>query len=158
MIVQIGDWKFHVFEVTNRKYYAKQVQDRCDCAWCRNFYHSVDQTYPNLRSFLERFSVRIDAPDEMISFSPTLCSNFYSICGSILERGEESIEIDGLLIEPQTASQAMVHTQWGEEPIFFLYVDCMTLPWVLNEPIDQADSPAKSKDPISRLLGRWITE
>lgn len=157
MIVQIGDWKFHVFEVTNRKYYARQKQDRCDCAWCRNFYKTVDVAYPNLRSFLDRFAVRVDAPDEMISFSPVLCSNYYVVCGSIISRGEEPITVDGITIEPQTAAQAMVNTQL-DGPVFFLYAGCMTLPWVLDEPMEEADSPAKGMDPISRLLGRWITE
>ena len=156
MIVELGDWKFQVFEVTNRKYYAEQYQDRCDCGWCRNFYKSIDSAYPNLCPFLSKFGVRVDAPDEMIAFTPTLCSNYYAVCGSILQRGEEPIVVDGLAIEPQTHQEAMVNTTL--DPVFFLYVGCMNLPWVLDEPMEQANSPAKSRNPIQRLLGRWITE
>ncbi len=156
MIVEQGDWKFQVFDVTNRKYYAEQFQDRCDCAWCRNFYKAVDQAYPNLRQFLAKFGIRVDAPDEVIAFTPTLCSNYYAVCGSILNRGEQPIMIDGITIEPQLSQEAMVNTSL--EPVFFLYVGCMDLPWVLDEPMDASDSPAKKKNPIQRLLGRWITE
>jgi len=156
MIVELGDWKFQVFEVTNRKYYAEQYHDRCDCAWCRNFYASVDKNYPNLRGFLNKFGVKVDAPDEVIAFSPTLCSNYYAVCGSILNRGEEIITVDGIAIEPQFSQEAIVNTTL--EPVFFLYVGCMDLPWVLDEPMEQSDSPAKRKNPIQRLLYRWITE
>lgn len=156
MVLELGDWKFHVFDVTNRKYYAEQYRDRCDCAWCRNFYKAVDDRYPNLRRFMEQFGLRLDAPDEMIAFTPTLCSNYYAVCGSILERGAEPITVDGITVEPQLSGEAMVNTTL--DPVFFLYVGCMELPWVLDEPMEQADSPARRKNPIQRLLSQWITE
>ena len=156
MVIRIADWEFQIFEVTNRKYYAEQKRDRCDCAWCRNFYQSVDQAYPELRGFLEQFSVKVDAPDEMMAFTPTLCSNYYAVCGKILRRGEEPFSVNGVSIEPQTMQEAMVNTSL--DPVFFLYVGCLSLPWVLPEPMKEADSPAKYKNPIQRLLGRWITE
>ena len=105
---------------------------------------------------MEQFGLRLDAPDEMIALTPTLCSNYYAVCGSILEGGAEPITVDGITVEPQLSGEAMVNTTL--DPVFFLYVGCMELPWVLDEPMEQADSPAKRKNPIQRLLSRWITE
>lgn len=157
MIIELEGWKFHVFEVTVRKYYAKQYADNCRCSWCRNFYRAVDQKYPNLRGTLDRFGVHVEAPDEMMAFSPTMCAAYYAVCGSILKRGEGPIIVDGISIEPQEKEESMVNFQ-EEWPVFFLYVGCMTLPWVLDEPVEEADSPAKGKNFIQRLLQRWITE
>lgn len=154
MIIEIDGWKFQVFDVATRKYYTREVADHCNCAYCRNFYAAIDAVSPALRPFLSQFGVHIEAPDEMISFSPTLCSNYYGVCGRILERGEGPIMVDGISVEPQTAEEAMVNTEL--EPCFFLYVGCMTLTWVLDEPMEEADSPAKTQNAISRLLGRWI--
>lgn len=157
MILQIDDWKFQVFDIATRKYYARELAAHCDCAYCRNFYETVDGEYPEMRGFLARFGVHIEAPDEMMSFTPTRCSNYYAVCGKILEQGEGPISISGVPVEPQTAEEAMVNTDCPG-PCFFLCVGCMTLPWVLDEPMEDADSPAKGKDPIQQLLGRWITD
>lgn len=156
MILEIDGWKFQVFDVTTRKYYAREVADHCTCATCRNFYQTVDTVYPELRPFLARFGAHVEAPEEMISFSPTLCSNYYGICGQILKRGEGPILLDGICVEPQSAEEAMVNTEL--EPCFFLYVGTMTLPWVLGEPMETAESPAQAQNAISRLLGRWISD
>ena len=158
MVLQIDDWYFKVFEVATRKYYAKRMADHCDCAWCRNFYAAVDNTYPELRNFLDGFGVRPEAPTEIMSFTPTMSAEYYAVCGEILDRGEEKyIEIDGLRIEPLTAQEAMVNCSC-QEPVFFLYVPCKTLPWVLEEPMEEAQSPAKGKAYVQRLLQRWISD
>lgn len=154
MILEIDDWKFRIFDVTTRKYYAREVAEHCQCAYCRNFYASVDAAYPELRPFLNRFGIHIEAPEEMLSFRPTLCSNYYTVCGEILETGDEPINIGNISIEPMTPEDALVDTDL--DPCFVLYVSTMNLPWVLDEPMDSADSPAKEQDAISRLLRRWM--
>ena len=154
MILEIDGWKFQVFPIATRKYYAKEYSEHCSCAYCRNFYEAVDAKYPELRGFLDRFGVHIEAPDEMISFKPTLCANYYSVCGEILEQGDDPIVLDGISVEPMTLEEAMVDTDL--DPCFFLYVSTMDLPWVLDEPMETAVSPAKEQDAISRLLRRWI--
>lgn len=156
MIIEINDWKFQVFDVATRKYYAREAAEHCNCAYCRNFYAAVDCQYPDLRSFLARFGVHIEAPDEMMSFTPTTCSNYYAVCGRILEQGSEPITVGGVTVEPETAEQATVNTRCPE-PYFLLYTGVMTLPWVLDEPMEEANSPAKDSNPITRLLSRWIT-
>ena len=157
MIIQIDDWKFQVFTVSNRRYYAREAAEHCTCAWCRNFYESVDGQYPNLRPFLERFGVHIEAPDEMMAPNPTLCDCYYGVCGEILKQGSGDIWVDGVSVSPLTLEEAMVDTHM-DGPVFFLQVGCMMLPWVLEEPMDAAESPEKEKNFIQRLLRRWITE
>ena len=157
MILQIDDWQFQIFEVTQRKYYARERAEHCTCAWCRNYYMAVDMQYPNLRPLMERFSVQIDAPCEMLAFHPTLCNAYFAVSGKILKRGEAPIMVDGLTVEPMERDESMVNFQ-EDWPVFFLYVSCMTLPWVLEESMNEADSPAKGQKFIQRLLSRWITE
>ena len=157
MIIHIDDWKFHAFSVSNRRFYAQKLEDHCDCAWCRNFYQSVDSAYPDLRPFLEQFGVHLNAPSEMIAFSPTLCTCYYVVCGDILEQGSADIVINGITVSPLTKEEALVNTDM-EGPTYFLQVGTLSLPWVLEEPMEQADSPAKGKNMIQRLLRRWIDE
>ena len=157
MIIEIDDWKFQVFTVTNRRYYAKEAADRCQCAWCRNFSEAVDVTYPDLRQFLDRFGICLDVPDEMMAFSPTLCSNYYGACGEILRWGTGDILVNGLPVTPETREDACVNSEL-DGPWFFLRVGPMTLPWVLEESMSEAKSPAKGKKFIQRLLQRWISE
>lgn len=157
MILCIDGWKFQVFTVTTRKHYAREVREHCTCAWCRNFYMAADLKYPEIRPFLDRFGVHMEAPEEMLSFTPTLCANYYAVCGEILERGDGPILVNGISVEPLTSEEAMINRD-REVPWFYLYVGCMTLSWVLEESMEEADSPAKTKNPIVRLLSRWITE
>ena len=93
MILEIDGWKFQVFDVTTRKYYAREVADHCTCATCRNFYQTVDQVYPELRPFLARFGVHVEAPEEMMTPIQTICDCYYTVCGKILEAGEEPIAV-----------------------------------------------------------------
>lgn len=155
MILEIDGWKFQVFDVATRKHYAREVAEHCDCAYCRNFYAAIDTVSPELRPFLARFGVQIEAPDEMISFTPTLCTNYYGVCGQILEHGDAPLIIGDVTVEPMTESEAM--TESGcPEPRFFLCAQTIKLPWVLNEPMETAESPAQAQNTIARLLGRWI--
>ena len=156
MILEIDGWRFQIYDVATRKYYAREAAEHCTCAICRNFYKTVDSRYPELRSFLARFGVHMEAPDEMVSFSPTLCANYYSVCGRILERGEGPIPLGDASAEPLTAEEAMIEP--ALEPCFYLYISTMSLPWVLDEPMETAKLQDKERNNISRLLGRWIQE
>ena len=157
MILEIDGWKFQVFDVTTRKYYAREVSDHCTCATCRNFYQTVDKVCPELRPFLARFGVHVDAPDQMTAPIQTMCDCYYTVCGKILEEGDEAITVGDTKVYPQTWEEAMVNTEM-DEPYFFLFVSPLTVPWVLDEPMDPIDTPEKEQDTIARILARWITE
>ncbi len=155
MILEQDGWRLRIYEVATRRYSTREAADHCACGWCRNFYAAVDQTYPDLRHFLAKLGAHVEAPEEMIAFSPTLCTAYYAVCGEILERGQGSLQVGNLALWPQTETEAMVRTECPE-PVIFLCTDCMTLPWVLREPMEDADSPAKGSNPIFRLLSRYI--
>lgn len=157
MILEIDGWKFQVFDVTTRKYYAREVAGHCTCAACRNFYKTVDTSYPQLRPFLARFGVHVEAPEEMLAPIPTLCDCYYVVCGKILERGESEIAVGNTQVSPQTWDEALVDTDM-EEPYFFLFVSPLNVPWVLDEPMEKIDTPEKEQSAIARILGRWIQE
>ena len=157
MILEIDGWKFQVFDVTTRKHYAREVAEHCTCATCRNFYQTVDQVYPELRPFLARFGVHVEAPDEMTAPIQTMCDCYYAVCGKILETGESEITVGSTKVFPQTSEEAMVNTEM-DEPYFFLFISPLNVPWILDEPMEEPDTPEKKQNTIARILGRWITE
>ena len=136
MILEIDGWKFQVFDVTTRKYYAREVAGHCTCATCRNFYQTVDSVCPELRSFLARFGAHVEAPEKMSAPIQTMCDCYYVVCGRILEAGEEAITMGNTLVYPQTWEEAMVDTDM-DEPCFFLFASPLNVPWVLDEPMEK---------------------
>ena len=157
MILEIDGWKFQVFDVTTRKYYAREVAGHCTCATCRNFYQTVDKVYPELRPFLAQFGAHVEAPEEMSAPIQTMCDCYYAVCGSILEAGEEPITVGSTQVHPCSPEEAMVNTEM-DEPYFFLYVSPLTVPWVLEEPMEAIDTPEKEQNIISKILAKWIQE
>lgn len=155
MILEIDGWKFQIFDVTTRKYYAREVAGHCTCATCRNFYQTVDNVCPELRPFLARFGVHVEAPDSMSAPIQTICDCYYAVCGKILEAGEEPIFIGNTVVYPQTCEDAMVDTDM-DEPYFFLYISPLNVPWVLEEPMETIDTPEKEQQVISKILSKWI--
>lgn len=157
MILEIDGWKFQVFDVTTRKYYAREVAGHCTCATCRNFYQTVDTVCPELRPFLAKFGVHVEAPEEMMAPIQTMCDCCYAVCGKILEYGDTEIPVGNTKVYPQTWEQAMVNTEI-DEPYFFLFVSPLNVPWVLDEPMEPIDTPEKKQNAIARILDRWIQE
>ena len=155
MILEIDGWKFQVFDVTTRKYYAREVAGHCTCATCRNFYKTVDRVYPELRPFLARFGVHVEAPEEMSAPIQTMCDCHYTVCGKILETGDGPIAVGNTWVYPQNREDAAVGTDM-DEPFFFLYISPLNVPWVLDEPMDTIDTPEKEQSVIAKILGKWI--
>ena len=108
MILEIDGWRFQVFDVTTRKYYAREVAGHCTCATCRNFYQTVDKVYPELRPFLAQFGAHVEAPEEMSAPIQTMCDCYYAVCVSILEAGEEPITVGSTQVHPCSPEEAMV--------------------------------------------------
>lgn len=157
MILEVDGWKFQIYDVTTRKYYAREVADHCTCATCRNFYQTVDRVYPELRPFLAHFGVHVEAPESMSAPIQTICDCYYSVCGKILEVGEEPISIGNTVVYPQTCEEVRVDTDM-DEPYFFLYISPLNVPWVLDEPMDAIDTPEKTQNAIAKILGKWIKD
>lgn len=155
MILEIDDWKFDVDIAATMEYSAAEAADHCTCAYCRNFYAAVDDTYPQLRRFLAQFGLDIEAPDELIPYEPTECEAYYAVGGRILKQGSGPFVVDGLTLFPQQAQEAMVNTRIGV-PFFFLLAGLMHLPWVLSEPMEDVESPANLPSFLKRMWDRLL--
>ena len=79
MLVQAADWIFDVDISKTMTYSAGIWDDHCLCGYCRNFYETLNKTYPQLRVFLEKFGMNSLTPEEMSPIEPTLCIASYCI-------------------------------------------------------------------------------
>lgn len=125
MFLEFSDWLFFADVPANRLYSAEESAERCNCAWCRNFYQTVDKAYPNIRYFLSRFGMSIDAPVSLNPITTKLYQASYSVQGKILKQGSNPIFVDEIAITAEPDS---------EPDYFILDLGLMELPWVLNEP------------------------
>ena len=156
MILQIDDWKFEIDLTATMEYSAAEAADHCDCAYCRNFYASVDGKYPDFRPFFAQFGLDIEAPDELIPyFPPTECEAYYAVGGHILTQGSGPIMVSGLTVYPQLAEEAMVNTRISG-PYFFLLAGMMYLPWVLDVPMEEVESPANLPSFMKRIWNKLL--
>ena len=154
MLLEIHDWKFDVDLAGTMAYSAKEAAEHCDCAYCRNFYEAVDRTYPELRPFLARFGVDIEAPEELMPFEPTTVVCCYAVQGRILQFGQNMTHIHGITIYGETPEDAMINAGC-EAPYFILSVGPMELPWVLKEEIGEVVSPANRPGFLKRMVN-WL--
>ena len=137
MLVRVGDWCFRVDMEETMEYSAAEAAEHCDCAYCRNFYASVDKVYPEFRPFLANFGIDIEAPEILMPFTPTCYLAVYCVKGAILSAGKEPLSVCGINVEAEPGDEDGV---WQE--CFTLRVGEFSLPWVLNEPAEDVISPA----------------
>lgn len=50
--------------------FYKDLDDLCDCAYCRNYIREIKKSYPDLASFLEKIGVDIEKPFETMPGEP----------------------------------------------------------------------------------------
>ena len=158
MIIEIDGWKFDVDITATMEYSAKEAAEHCDCGYCRNFYASVDREYPDLRPFLTQFGVDIEAPDELLPYDfpgEMDYDGYYAVCGWILTAGKEPIRIGNAEIRPERCND--LHLNSGcPEPRFFLNLTGITLPWVLDEPMEDVISPANEPSFLKKMWDRLL--
>ncbi len=156
MIVQIDDWRFRIFDVATRKHTAALRSERCECSWCRNYYGAVEAVYPELQPLLARFHTNVGAPEELMNFDATTCAAYYTASGSVVQQGSGPIHRGSTVLHIETLEQSLVDTDCPG-PVLCLYVECMKLPWILPEPVESSDSPARGRNWVQRLLSRYMT-
>lgn len=152
MILSIGDWRLLVDEDTTSAYSDTEAAEHCGCGYCRNFYAAVDAVYPKLRPFLAQFGINIEAPDELIPYTPTLYQACYGVAGVILQEGSLTHKVDGLSIRMDSAEDVDMNTGI-DGPHFFVTVGLMELPWVLDEPMEDVISPANELSFMEKMFG-----
>lgn len=146
MILKIDDWIFDIDPVKTREHSSFALETHCTCAYCENYYRAVGIVCPELRSFLERFCVEIQGPSEMFPFEPTLCLLGYKVWGRILQYGREPMMVGGIPVMPVPRDEGM----------FLLEVGEMTLPWLLEEDMDEVVSPANEPEFLENMYRRML--
>jgi hypothetical protein len=158
VLLQIDDWKFDIDVTATMEYSSAELAEHCDCAYCRNFYAAVDEAYPNLRPFLAQFGVDIAAPDELMPFDldDQMCYfGVYSVCGKILCSGSTNNVVDGINLNISKDIELRFNTECPE-PNFFIEVEELYLPWVLDEPMRDVVSTANSPSFLKKMWNKLL--
>lgn len=146
MILEFGDWRFDVDVEATRDRTARYSFDHCECAYCRNFYNAVDQSYPLLRSALGNFGIHLEGPCELMPFEPTLMLACYRVDGRILQWGRSNLYANGVQLLPENS----------DEGTFLLWVGELQLPWMQEESVDEVVSPANLPEFMDRMRQVWL--
>lgn len=155
MIIQLADWIFNVDVPSTMLYSAGIWEEHCTCGYCRNFYETLNDAYPQLKSFLEQFGMNSLTPEEMSPVEPTLCMASYCISGTIVKRGIYPIDIGGIVLTVGTQEDSDYDPACGK-PFFVLNTGLLELPWVLDEDMDEVISPANEPEYLQRMLNRLL--
>ncbi len=152
MILEIADWKFDIDLETTMEYSAQEAKDHCNCAYCRNFYAAIDGIYPELRPFLAQFGLDIEAPDELMTFTPTMYHSVYAVFGVILKTGSR-LDISGISVDIGEDEQISVCCP---KPYFTIGIGTFEIPWVLDEPFEDVISPANDPSFLKRMWSKFL--
>lgn len=156
MVIQIADWIFDVDISRTMEYSAGVWEDHCMCGYCRNFYESLNDAYPQLKLFMEQFGMNSLTPEEMSPIEPTLCMVSYCISGTIMQNGIYPIDIGGVTLTVSTQEKNPdYHPPFGT-PFFVLTTGLLDLPWVLDEDMNEVISPANEPEYMQRMMNRLL--
>lgn len=146
MIITIADWEFSVDVETTTLHTMNNSTDHCTCAYCRNYYETVDIAHPRLRSVLRKFGVVLEGPSELMPIEPTLMLACYRVRGQILHHGQTRIHVDNVPLIPED----------GENGTFLIWAGEMELPWLQNEPMEDVISPANHPEFLERMMHQLL--
>lgn len=145
MIFDLADWRIEVDVEATRRHTTTNASDHCECAYCRNYYETLQSTYSGLCTALTRLGIDPMGPSELMPFTPTLFLACYRVQGRILRWGKSELAADGIPILLEAA----------DKDSFFLWAGEMELPWIQQEPADEVSSPANLPDFLERMREIW---
>jgi len=145
MKITLADWVFSVDVEATTVHSMNCSVDHCLCAYCRNYYESVDSAHPTLRPFLERFGLVTEGPSEVMPLEPTLVMAGYRVVGEIVRKGTARMHVDNVPIHPEAS----------DDGTFLLWVGEMELPWNQPEPMEDVISPANQPEFLQRMAQKW---
>ena len=133
-----------------KEYYSRHTL--CTCCCCRNYYAQIRAFAPELAAFLAEFGVDIARPDELGSVEMDGYIDYlfagYTVTGRMEADRVHKTMVGGLQVaisKGGTSFDLFPHEQ--KEPCFFISVEGISLPWVLEEPFPQPQSfPGKGKN------------
>ena len=145
MILKVADWCFRVNVTATKENSIRYSEDHCTCAYCQNYYDTVEQAYPGLKKFLGEFGIDMHGPVEVMPFEPTLFMACYRVCGQIRTWGFQELWADGVSVVPES----------GDEETFLLWVGELELPWVQSVSPEDVVSPANYPEFLDRMKNIW---
>lgn len=155
MIVRVAEWVFDVDVPATMAYSAGIWEDHCTCGYCRNFYETMDDVYPQLKLFLKQFGMNSLTPEELSPVEPTLYMASYCISGTVIKNGIYPIDLDGLVLSVDLEADPLYEPCFGK-PFFVLNTGLLELPWVLDEDMNEVISPANEPEYLQRMMNRLL--
>lgn len=146
MILQINDWIFQIDFERTAEHSSFVSSEHCTCSYCENYYRAVNDSYPELKSFLRRFGILVDAPSEMYPIEPTLYLAGYRVFGKVIQFGNGPLMVGAV---PVTAVPV-------DEVQFMLEVGELTLPWIMPEDMNEVVSPANEPEFLERMYRKLM--
>ena len=145
MVLNIDDWIFDIDFAKTMEHASLLSADHCDCGYCANYYLAIRELYPGLCSFLGRFGLDLEGPVELMPIEPTLYLATYPVQGRVLRLGSAPMMVDGIPITVEVDGNA-----------FRLEVGYLSLPWLLDEPMDAVVSPANEPEFIEKMYRKVL--
>ena len=155
MILQIADWIFDVDMARTMEYSAAEAAEHCTCAYCRNFYMTVDEECSELRPFLGQFGLDLEAPDELMPYDIGDLLSYagkYVVFGQILYFGNDRIRCGNAWLWPMEDSEFDI-----EAPHFVLSLEELELSWQLDEPLKDVVSPANEPAFLQKMWTKLLS-
>ena len=156
MLVKIADWVFDVDIPATMTYSTGIWEDHCTCGYCRNFYETLDGTYPSLKPFLKQFGMNSLTPEELSPIEPTLCIISYCISGKVVTPGLYPLDSGEVIFSVTTDAVNPLYEPSFGKPFFVLTTGLLELPWVLEEDMDEVISPANEPEYLERMMNRLL--
>lgn len=120
--------------------YRFKYEKQCSCSYCRNYYKTFKEKYPQTSKFLKKLGLDPDYPLEIMLSLYDEPENqmdylsFYPAKGSMGE-DEISVSIEGLEIKVFKGSSKEIPCPKPqmEEPYLLVGISGVILPWILDE-------------------------
>ena len=145
--ISIADWQFRLDRDATRDYTMKCSTDHCLCPYCRNYYETVDEAHPRLRSILDGFGIFLDGPCEVMPIEHNVILASYRVTGTIVRCGKLRLYVDDVPLIPEMS----------ENGTFLLWAGPMELPWVQDIAPGDVISPANEPEFLERMTARVLT-
>lgn len=145
MIITIADWEFDIDTAATTVRTMQYSTDHCTCAYCRNYYETVDLAQPRLRQVLGKFGITMEGPCELMPLEPNIMLACYRVDGSIIRFGKTRIYVDDVRLTPEPSDNGT----------FLLWVGEMVLPWHQQEAMEDVISPANQPEFLERMAQKW---
>lgn len=146
MTFDLADWRIQVDVEATRRHTTANASEHCECAYCRNFYETLELAQPGLCVALTRLGINPMGPTELMPFTPNLYLACYRLQGRILRWGQSQLAVGGIPIVLEAA----------QEDSFYLWAGELELPWVQQEPPEEVMSPANLPEFMERMQKVWL--